>query len=92
MVNIREIINCSKNHYLLSVSQRGKYRPRLLDLVRINTETSVVATSKKAFRKMHHQKNLSQAISALVTLKGIGPATASGNDIVVLHRLSLAED
>jgi hypothetical protein len=56
---------------------RGKYRPRFLDLVRINTETAVLTTSKKAFRKLYHQKNLSQAINALVTLKGIGPATAS---------------
>ncbi|XP_054159030.1 uncharacterized protein LOC128957316 [Oppia nitens] len=56
---------------------RGKYRPRLLDLVRINTETAVLTTSKKAFRKLYHQKNLQQAINALVTLKGIGPATAS---------------
>jgi hypothetical protein len=56
---------------------RGKFRPRLLDLVRINTETAVLQTSKKAFRKVYHAKNLSQAIGALVTLKGIGPATAS---------------
>jgi hypothetical protein len=47
-------------------------------LVRINTETAVLQTSKKAFRKVYHAKNLSQAIGALVTLKGIGPATASG--------------
>ncbi|CAG2101048.1 unnamed protein product [Medioppia subpectinata] len=56
---------------------RGKYRPKLLDLVRINTELAVLTISKKAFRKMYHQKNLSQAINALITLKGIGPATAS---------------
>jgi putative uncharacterized protein (fragment) len=32
-------------------------------------------TSKKAFRKL---PNLNGAISALTTLKGVGPATASG--------------
>lgn len=54
---------------------RGKNRARILDLVRINTETAVMQTSKKAFRKL---PNLNGAISALTTLKGVGPATASG--------------
>ncbi|XP_064477872.1 uncharacterized protein LOC135391526 [Ornithodoros turicata] len=53
---------------------RGKYRPQLLDLVKINTELAVKSTSKKAFRKL---PNLSSAITALTNLKGIGPATAS---------------
>ncbi|XP_015919372.1 uncharacterized protein [Parasteatoda tepidariorum] len=54
---------------------RGKFRPRLTDLVRINTETAVLQTSKKAFRKKPSE--LSQAITALTNLKGVGPATAS---------------
>ncbi|KFM76935.1 hypothetical protein X975_05777, partial [Stegodyphus mimosarum] len=54
---------------------RGKFRPRLIDLVRINTESAVSATSRKAFRKP--PKELSQAITALTNLKGVGPATAS---------------
>lgn len=54
---------------------RGKVRAGLLDLVRINTETAVLAVTKKAFRKL---PNINGAISALTTLKGIGPATASG--------------
>ncbi|GFQ81035.1 uncharacterized protein TNCT_550621 [Trichonephila clavata] len=54
---------------------RGKFRPRLTDLVRINTETAVLQISKKAFRKQ--PKELSQAITALTNLKGVGPATAS---------------
>lgn len=54
---------------------RGKFRPRLTDLVRINTETAVLQISKKAFRKP--PKELSQAITALTNLKGVGPATAS---------------
>ncbi|XP_076345292.1 uncharacterized protein LOC143244465 [Tachypleus tridentatus] len=53
---------------------RGKFRPRLIDLVRINTETAVKQTSKKAFRKL---PNVISAITALTTLKGVGPATAS---------------
>jgi len=56
---------------------RGKYRPRLIDLVRINTESSVAAVTKKAFRKLRGTPNLASAIQAMVTLKGIGPATAS---------------
>ncbi|XP_013773319.1 uncharacterized protein LOC106458357 [Limulus polyphemus] len=53
---------------------RGKFRPRLMDLVKINTETAVKKTSKKAFRKL---PKISDAITALTTLKGVGPATAS---------------
>ncbi|KAG8198079.1 hypothetical protein JTE90_020909 [Oedothorax gibbosus] len=54
---------------------RGKFRPRLTDLVRINTETAVFNASKKAFRKP--PKDLSNAITSLTNLKGVGPATAS---------------
>ncbi|GIX67485.1 hypothetical protein CEXT_168791 [Caerostris extrusa] len=53
----------------------SKFRPRLTDLVRINTETAVLQISKKAFRKK--PKELAQAITALTNLKGVGPATAS---------------
>lgn len=53
---------------------RGKFRPRLIDLVRINTETSVFQMSKKAFRRI---PKISSAINALTSLKGIGPASAS---------------
>lgn len=54
---------------------RGKFRPRLMDLVRINTESAVLTASKKAFRR--RPSELSQAITALTNLKGVGPATAS---------------
>lgn len=54
---------------------RGKNRPRLLDLVRINTELAVSQATKKAFKKV--SKDLNSAISALTNLKGIGPQTAS---------------
>lgn len=53
---------------------RGKFRPCLMDLVRINTETAVLKASKKAFRKI---PNMTKAINALTCLKGIGPASAS---------------
>ena len=53
---------------------RGKFRPSLLDLVKTNTETAVKNVTKKAFKKM---PNIASAISALTTLKGVGPATAS---------------
>ncbi|XP_023230567.1 uncharacterized protein LOC111630661 [Centruroides sculpturatus] len=53
---------------------RGKFRPRLIDLVRINTESSVFQISKKAFRRI---PKISSAINALTSLKGIGPASAS---------------
>lgn len=53
---------------------RGKNRRQVLDLVRINTELAVKQTTQKAFRKI---PNLSGAINALTSLKGIGPQTAS---------------
>ncbi|KAI2807812.1 hypothetical protein BLOT_005752 [Blomia tropicalis] len=55
----------------------GKYRPKLLDLIRINTELSVTSITRKAFKKISAAKNLQQAITMLVNLKGIGPSTAS---------------
>ncbi|UYV60441.1 hypothetical protein LAZ67_1001168 [Cordylochernes scorpioides] len=53
---------------------RSKFRPRLLDLVKINSERVVIQLSKKALKKM---PNFSSAIVALTNLKGVGPATAS---------------
>lgn len=55
----------------------GKYRPKMLDLVRINTESSVTGVSRKAYKKVTQAKNIQQAITMLVNLKGIGPSTAS---------------
>ena len=63
---------------------RGKARPRLIDLVRINTELAVKQATQKAFRKL---PNLSSAITALTNLKGIGPATASGKFLISVLRL-----
>lgn len=53
---------------------REKYRPSLIDLVKINTEKAVLTHSKKAFKRL---PNLSGAIAMLTCLKGVGPATAS---------------
>ncbi|KFM68570.1 hypothetical protein X975_08675, partial [Stegodyphus mimosarum] len=53
---------------------REKFRPNLIDLVRINTEKAVVTHSKKAFKRL---PNLSGAIAMLTCLKGVGPASAS---------------
>lgn len=60
----------------------GKYRPKMLDLVRINTESSVTGVSRKAYKKVTQAKNIQQAITMLVNLKGIGPSTASGLFVV----------
>lgn len=53
---------------------RGKFRPRLEQLVQTNLEKDVEEVSKKAFKKL---PNLSAAIQELTILKAIGPATAS---------------
>lgn len=55
---------------------RGKFRPSLIDLVRINTMLVVTQTTKKAFKKA--TKDLAGAVTALTTLKGVSPASASG--------------
>lgn len=60
--------------YLVSF-QRGKFRPRLEQLVQTNSEDDVITASRKAFKLL---PNLSEAIKALSVLKAIGPATASG--------------
>ncbi|GBM21549.1 hypothetical protein AVEN_85359-1 [Araneus ventricosus] len=53
---------------------REKFRPNLIDLVRINTEKAVITHSKKAFKRL---PNLGGAIAMLTCLKGVGPASAS---------------
>ena len=55
--------------------QRGKFRPRLEQMVQSNSEEDVLNASKKAFKLL---PNLSAAIQAMTVLKAIGPATASG--------------
>lgn len=63
---------------LACLAQRGKFRPRLQNLVESNSEEQVEMCSRKAFRLLPDLKN---AISALTELKGVGPATASGKSI-----------
>ncbi|KAL6489119.1 hypothetical protein MHYP_G00028600 [Metynnis hypsauchen] len=53
---------------------RGKFRPRLQQLVGSNTEDAVLSCTKKAFSLL---PNVQSAIAELSTLKGLGPATAS---------------
>ncbi|XP_065066009.1 uncharacterized protein LOC135691933 [Rhopilema esculentum] len=53
---------------------RGKFRPRLTELIQQNTEKDVKLVSEKAFS---NAGNVSVAIKELSKLKGVGPATAS---------------
>ncbi|KAI3972700.1 hypothetical protein MKX01_019358 [Papaver californicum] len=53
---------------------RGKWRPRLLDLVSSLDGSLVETVSQKAFKSL---PDVSKAITELTVLKGIGPATAS---------------
>lgn len=53
---------------------RGKFRPRLQQLVKSNSEDSVEKCSRKAFSLL---PDVSAAITELSSLKGVGPATAS---------------
>lgn len=66
-----EIVQCIK--WKLA---RGVFRPRLKDLVQMNTPRVVMQETKKAFRHLH-KKNLEAAVTAMSNLKGVGPAMAS---------------
>ena len=55
--------------------QRGKFRPRLTELVQQNSEKDVESISKAAFKA---EKNPEKAVKELSKLKAVGPATASG--------------
>ncbi len=54
---------------------RGVWRARNLALVKSNAEGEVSAVSAEAFSRVPHPTG---PISTMVTLKGVGPATASG--------------
>lgn len=53
---------------------RGKFRPRLQQLVASNSEDTVEKCSRKAFSLL---PDVHAAITELSSLKGVGPATAS---------------
>ncbi|XP_038047304.1 uncharacterized protein LOC119721342 [Patiria miniata] len=53
---------------------RGKFRPRLYDMVQGNKPELVESASKKAFKSL---PNLAKAIKELTVLSAVGPATAS---------------
>ncbi|XP_038592258.1 uncharacterized protein zgc:112496 [Micropterus salmoides] len=53
---------------------RGKFRPRLQQLVASNSEDTVEKCSRKAFSLL---PDVQAAIAELSTMKGVGPATAS---------------
>merc|ERR1712127_1176537 len=56
---------------------RGVFRPRLKDLIQMNTPRVVIQESKKAFRAIFKRNDLESAVGALSNLKGCGPAMAS---------------
>lgn len=56
-------------------SQKGKFRPRLQQLIGSNSEEAVQSSTSKAFGLL---PDVQAAITELCKLKGVGPATASG--------------
>jgi hypothetical protein len=67
-----ELVQCMK--WKLA---RGKFSPRIKDLVQMNTPRLCITETKKAFRALLKKDDLSSAIQALCNLKGVGPAMAS---------------
>ena len=65
-------------HDFFTSYQRGKFRPRLTEMVQTNSPELVEGTSKKAFKKL---PNVGAAIKELIPLKAVGPATASGKHL-----------
>ncbi|XP_782128.2 uncharacterized protein LOC576762 [Strongylocentrotus purpuratus] len=53
---------------------RGKFRPRLTEMVQTNSSDLVEKSSRQAFKKL---PNVGAAIKELIVLKAVGPATAS---------------
>lgn len=70
-----ELVQCMK--WKLA---RGKFIPRIKDLVQMNTPRLCITETKKAFRALLKKDDLSSAIQALCNLKGVGPAMASGEE------------
>ena len=71
--------------------QRGVFRPRLKDLIQMNTPRVVIQESKKAFRAIFKRNDLEAAMGALSNLKGVGPAMASGRPFEPLSRRGQAQ-
>jgi len=67
-----ELVQCMK--WKMS---RGKFIPRIKDLVQMNTPRLCITESKKAFRALLKKDDLTAAIQAMCNLKGVGPAMAS---------------
>ncbi|XP_019348676.1 uncharacterized protein LOC106737444 isoform X3 [Alligator mississippiensis] len=64
----------SAPHGLRHLFQRGKFRPRLQQLVATNSQETVERCTRKAFQLL---PDVAAAITELSQLKAIGPATAS---------------
>ena len=63
-------------HFSSVIFKRGKFRPRLVNLVATNSPEMVEEASTAAFLAL---PNVKAAITGLTSLQGVGPATASGN-------------
>ncbi|XP_031564028.1 uncharacterized protein LOC116299507 [Actinia tenebrosa] len=53
---------------------RGKFRPRLVDLIKSNSPETISENTRMAFKLL---PNIEKSIKKLSELKGVGPATAS---------------
>merc|ERR1719259_1477876 len=67
-----ELVQCMK--WKMS---RGKFIPRIKDLVQMNTPRLCITETKKSFRALLKKDDLTAAIQAMCNLKGVGPAMAS---------------
>ena len=77
VVNFRYVLhNVMYNYiYIVNLFQRGKFRPRLTELVASNADSLIKEVSVASFKNF---KKPEIAIKELSKLRGVGPATASG--------------
>ncbi|CAH3021343.1 unnamed protein product [Porites evermanni] len=68
---------------------RGKFRPRLTQLVQTNDSETVKEVTSKAFKCL---PDIKQAISELTKLKAVGPATASAILCAGSHKVPFMAD
>ncbi|XP_021951235.1 uncharacterized protein LOC110848348 isoform X2 [Folsomia candida] len=71
-INHDELVTCMR--WKLA---RGKFRPKLKELVTMNSPRVVENETKKAFRALFKKDDLAAAIQYMCNLKGVGPSTAS---------------
>jgi len=81
---LEKLMDCKLYHpspfFHTELRSRGKFRPRLKQLISSNSTTDVKSRTEKAFSELGNKTTISSILAAVKTLselKGVGPATAT---------------